>query len=62
MYVIMVKEPHAMPNMLGNKSQPVHTHRWRDVACCAEKKPLEDMAKNYKEGTVRIEERDFSMD
>lgn len=41
MYFLERKERYTMPNILGNCSQPVSTWRWRQVAVCEEKEPLE---------------------
>jgi hypothetical protein len=40
MYFLERKEPYAMPNILGNHSMPVHTHRWKIIASCECKEPL----------------------
>lgn len=31
-YRLQRKEPHIIPNILGNHSMPVHTCRWKDIA------------------------------
>ena len=31
-YRLQRKEPFSMPNILGNRSYPVKTYRWRDIA------------------------------
>lgn len=41
-YRLQRKEQHVLPNVLGNRSMPVYTYRWTDIAVCAESKPLED--------------------
>lgn len=41
MYFLERKEPYTMPNILGNCSMPVKTHRWKTIAVCEAKKPLE---------------------
>ena len=41
MYFLERKEPYTMPNILGNHSMPVHTYRWKAIAACEEKEPLE---------------------
>ena len=35
------REPIAMPNTLGNTSQPVPTYRWKAIYTCPERWPLE---------------------
>ena len=41
-YRLQRKEPHILPNVLGNHFMPVYSYRWKDIAVCAESKPLED--------------------
>lgn len=41
MYFLERKEPYTMPNILGNHSMPVHTYRWKAIAVCDDKEPLE---------------------
>lgn len=41
MYFLEKKEHYSMPNILGNKSFPVHTHRWKAIAVCEELEPLQ---------------------
>jgi len=41
MYFLERKEPYAMPNVLGNTSFPVRTYRWKAIAVCEVKEPLE---------------------
>ena len=41
-YRLQRKEQHTLPNVLGNHSMPVYSYRWKDIAICAEIKPLED--------------------
>lgn len=43
MYFLERKEPYVLPNILGNHSFPVHTYRWKIIAKCDEKEPLEEM-------------------
>ncbi len=59
MYCLQIKEPWALPNTLGNRSMPVHSYRWEDKACCEEKGPLDELARQFRETglEVRIEER-----
>ena len=37
------KKPMQMPNILGNRSFPVHTYCWKIIAKCEEREPLEEM-------------------
>lgn len=53
-YRLQRKEPYAMPNILGNHSFPVHTHRWRDVAISDDKEALLAMIRD--ESKYRIED------
>ena len=54
MYFLEVKEPYAMPNILGNHSFPVHTYRWKAVAACKEREPLEEELKTLDSKRYRI--------
>lgn len=54
MYFLERKEPYAMPNILGNCSFPVATFRWKIIAKCEEKAPLEDIIKEMDTKTHRI--------
>jgi hypothetical protein len=54
MYFLERKEPYAMPNILGNHSMPVHTYRWKAIAICEERKPLEDELVKMDKNTHRI--------
>jgi len=50
-----------MPNILGNKSFPVYTYRWKAIYTCPERWPLEDILsrldrKNYRITSNRPEE------
>ena len=40
-YRLQRKEAYALPNILGNKSFPVHTYRWRDIAASDDRNALE---------------------
>ena len=42
-YRLQRKETVAMPNVLGNTSQPVYTYRWKDVAVSDDKAALTDI-------------------
>lgn len=42
-YRLQRKESIARPNILGNRSYPVHTYRWKDVAVSDDKQALEAM-------------------
>ena len=54
MYFLERKEPHVMPNILGNRSFPVHTHRWKAIAICEEREPLEEALSGMDKETHRI--------
>lgn len=54
MYFLERKEPYAMPNILGNRSFPVHTYRWKIIAMCEEKEPLEKELQKMDNTTHRI--------
>lgn len=54
MYFIERKEPYTLPNILGNKSFPVHTHRWKIIAACESKTPLELALEKMDKKTHRI--------
>lgn len=41
MFFLEKKEKCVMPNILGNCSQPVYTWRWKQIAVCETKEPLE---------------------
>ena len=45
MYRLERKERYVMPNILGNRSYPVPTYRWKTIAICEEKQPLEEVMK-----------------
>lgn len=46
-YRLQRKEPFAMPNILGNASQPVHTFRWKDIAVSDSREALEKCVKDW---------------
>ena len=54
MFFLERKEPVAMPNILGNTSQPVPTYRWKAIYCCVEKPPLEHLLSYMDPKTHRI--------
>lgn len=54
MYFLEHKEPYAMPNILGGHSMPVHTYRWKAIAACEEKQPLQDILNNSDKSKYRI--------
>lgn len=54
MYFLEHKEAYTMPNILGGHSMPVHTYRWKVVAMCEEKEPLEEEMKNLDPQKYRI--------
>lgn len=45
-YRLQRREEVAMPNILGNHSMPVYTYRWKDIAACDERDPLEEMMRH----------------
>ena len=52
------REHVALPNILGNTSFPVHTHRWKDIAMSDDRKALEAMMPddtNYRIEDTRAE-------
>lgn len=54
MYFLERKEPIARPNILGNCSFPVYTERWKAIACCEEKEPLEKELETLDKKKYRI--------
>jgi len=54
MFFLERKEPYSMPNILGNHSFPVPTWRWKQVAVCREKEPLQALIPKGKESDYRI--------
>lgn len=44
-YRLQRKEPHTLPNVLGNHSMPVHTHKWSDIAISGSRGGLEEYAR-----------------
>ena len=41
-YHLQRRERAVLPNVLGNHSMPVYTYRWKTIAVCDEREPLED--------------------
>jgi hypothetical protein len=54
MFFLERKEPYAMPNILGNHSMPVHTFRWKAIATCETREPLEEALSDMNKATHRI--------
>lgn len=54
MYFLERKESYAMTNILGNHSMPVYTYRWKAIAMCEEKEPLEKELNKMDSKTHRI--------
>ncbi|ENZ12419.1 hypothetical protein HMPREF1090_03545 [[Clostridium] clostridioforme 90A8] len=54
MFLLERKESYAMPNILGNCSQPVYTYRWKAIAKSETERPLLDMIKDMDVTTHRI--------
>ena len=50
MFFLERKEPVAIPNVLGNTSQPVHTYRWKAIYTW----PLEALLRHMDPKTHRI--------
>lgn len=55
-YRLQRKESIAMPNVLGNKSQPVYTYRWKDIAASDDKAVLENIFATLPQDKYRIED------
>lgn len=53
-YSLQRKERFVMPNTLGNRSFPVYTYRWKDIAMSNNRKLLEADMPNDKD--YRIED------
>lgn len=45
-YRLQVKETVVRPNVLGNKSYPVYTYRWRDLYASDDREALEKIMPN----------------
>jgi hypothetical protein len=54
MFFLERKEAYALPNTLGNHSMPVHTYRWKAIAVCEVKEPLEAELEKMDKSTHRI--------
>ena len=54
MYFLERKEHYTMPNILGNCSMPVHTHRWKAIAVCEELEPLQTELEKLDRDKYRI--------
>ena len=54
MFFLERKEPVAIPNVLGNTSQPVHTYRWKAIYTCPERWPLGALLRHMDPKTHRI--------
>ena len=48
-YRIQRKERYVLPNILGNRSFPVYTYRWKDIAASDDKEQLVGMMPNDKD-------------
>lgn len=48
MYFLERKESCVMPNILGGHSMPVHTFRWKQIAMCEQREPLEELLTDAK--------------
>ena len=45
-YCLQRKEQFVMPNILGNRSFPVYTYRWKDIAASDDRAALERLMPN----------------
>lgn len=54
MFFLERKELVAMPNVLGNTSQPVRTYRWKAIYTRPERWPLEALLRHMDPKTHRI--------
>ena len=54
MFFLERKEQYVLPNILGNSSFPVYTYRWKAIAKCEEREPLEEIMKDMDAETHRI--------
>ncbi len=54
MYFLERREQIARPNILGNKSFPIYTYRWKTIYTCPERWPLEDILSNLNRKDYRI--------
>lgn len=54
MYFLERREPVVRPNILGNKSFPVETYRWKAIYVCPERWPLEDILSKLDRKNYRI--------
>lgn len=54
MYFLERKESHVVPNILGNHSMPVYTHRWKAIMTCEAREPLEKELKRMNKDKYRI--------
>ena len=53
-YRLQRKETFVMPNILGNRSFPVYTYRWKDIAASDDRTALEELMPNSND--YRIED------
>jgi len=54
MYFLERKERIARPNILGNHSFPIYTHRWKAIMVCEEREPLEKELEKLDRENYRI--------
>lgn len=54
MYFLERKEQYVLPNILGNHSMPVYSFRWKAIAVCESKEPLEVELEKMDKKTHRI--------
>lgn len=55
-YRLQRKEQFVLSNILGNKSFPVYSYRWKDIAASDDKKALEALLKILDDENYRIED------
>lgn len=55
-YRLQHKETYAIPNILGNRSFPVYTYRWKDIIASDCKEALEQYIPKKEAEKYRIED------
>lgn len=54
MYFLERKEQYVFSNVLGNHNMPVYSYRWKIVAKCESREPLEEELKKLDKNNYRI--------
>ena len=54
MYFLERREPVSMPCVIGNANFPLPTYRWKAIATCKEKEPLEEILSTLDRKNYRI--------